>query len=60
MNPTFQSISAAMSGLAIGTSAALERRRTLRRVARFSDHRLHDIGLERDWDGSILRNGRSI
>ncbi|TIN28612.1 MAG: DUF1127 domain-containing protein [Mesorhizobium sp.] len=60
MNPTFESISAAMSGLALRTSAAFERRRTLRRVARFSDHRLHDVGFERDWDGSILRNGRSI
>ncbi|TIW89109.1 MAG: DUF1127 domain-containing protein [Mesorhizobium sp.] len=60
MNPTLESISAAMSGLARRTSAVVERRRTLRRVARFSDHRLHDIGFERDWDGSLLRNGRSI
>lgn len=60
MNPTFQSITAAMSGLAMITSEAIGRRRALRRVARFSDHRLHDIGFERDWDGSILRNGRSI
>ncbi|MER9948518.1 DUF1127 domain-containing protein [Mesorhizobium sp. M0047] len=60
MNPTFNSISAAMSGLAIRISAAVERRGSLRRVARFSDHRLHDIGFERDWNGSILRNGRAI
>jgi len=60
MNPTFQSISTAMSGLVIRTSAVVERRHTLRRVARFSDHRLHDIGFERDWDGSLLRNGRAI
>ncbi|RUW63319.1 DUF1127 domain-containing protein [Mesorhizobium sp. M7A.F.Ca.US.008.03.1.1] len=60
MNPTFESISAALSGLALRTSAAVERRRALRRVSRFSDHRLHDIGLERDWDGAILRDGRAI
>ncbi|MER9140247.1 DUF1127 domain-containing protein [Mesorhizobium sp. M0830] len=60
MNPTFQSISAAISGLALRTSVAVERRRALRRVARLSDHRLYDIGFERDWDGSILRNGRAI
>ncbi|MER9587004.1 DUF1127 domain-containing protein [Mesorhizobium sp. M0276] len=60
MNPTFNSIGAAMSGLALRTSVAIERRRMLRRVARHSDHRLRDIGFERDWDGSILRNGRAI
>ena len=60
MNPTLESISAAMSGRALRTTAVVERRRMLRRVARFSDHRLHDVGFERDWDGSILRNGRAI
>ncbi|RWC25089.1 DUF1127 domain-containing protein [Mesorhizobium sp.] len=60
MNPTLESISAVLSGLALRTSAAVERRRTLRRIARFPNHRLHDIGLERDWDGSVLRNGRAI
>ncbi|MER8445202.1 DUF1127 domain-containing protein [Mesorhizobium sp. M1066] len=60
MNPTFESIGAAMSGLALRTAAVVERRRMLRRVSRFSNQRLHDIGFERDWDGSILRNGRAI
>ncbi|RUX22861.1 DUF1127 domain-containing protein [Mesorhizobium sp. M7A.F.Ca.US.011.01.1.1] len=60
MNPTFQSITAATSGLALKASAVVERRRMLRQVSRFSNHRLHDIGFERDWDGSILRNGRAI
>ncbi|MBZ9756314.1 DUF1127 domain-containing protein [Mesorhizobium sp. ESP6-5] len=46
-----------MSGLAMRSAAAFERRRTLRRISRLSDRRLHDIGLERDWDGSILANG---
>ena len=57
------SIGAAMSGLAMRSTAAFERRRALRQVSRLSDRRLHDIGLERDWDGSIpsnviLGNGR--
>lgn len=60
MTSTFESISAAMSGLALRTSAVVERRRMLRRVSRFSNHRLHDVGFERDWDGSILHNGRAI
>ncbi|MEZ5777725.1 MAG: hypothetical protein R3E44_05120 [Paracoccaceae bacterium] len=34
-------------------AAAFERRLMMRRIARFSDHRLQDIGFERDWDGSI-------
>ncbi|WP_246687204.1 DUF1127 domain-containing protein [Mesorhizobium sp. B2-5-9] len=54
-----------MSGLAMRSAAAFERRRTLRQISRLSDRRLHDIGLERDWDGSILANeilgnGRAI
>lgn len=60
MKPILESISAATGGLALKASAVVERRRMLRQVSRFSNHRLHDIGFERDWDGSILRNGRSI
>ncbi|MER9328710.1 DUF1127 domain-containing protein [Mesorhizobium sp. M0152] len=60
MTPTLATVSAAVSGLAIRTSAAFERRRILSRLSRFSDRRLQDIGLERDWDGSILRGGRAI
>ena len=60
MSLTLGPIGTAMSGLAIRSTAAFERHRALRRVARLSDHRLQDIGLERDWDGSILRNGRGI
>ena len=33
--------------------AAFRHRRDMERVARFSDHRLQDVGYERDWDGSI-------
>ena len=29
-------------------------RRVMHRIARFSDHRLRDLGFERDWDGSII------
>ncbi|TPM34183.1 DUF1127 domain-containing protein [Mesorhizobium sp. B2-3-4] len=50
-------IGAAMRGLARRSAAAFERHRALRRVSRFSDRRLDDIGLERDWDGSILASG---
>lgn len=60
MTPTLATVSAAVSGFAIRTSSAFERRRMLRRLSRFSDRRLQDIGLERDWDGSILRGGRAI
>ena len=27
----------------------------MQRIARFSTHRLQDIGFERDWDGSLIR-----
>ncbi|KAA3447891.1 DUF1127 domain-containing protein [Mesorhizobium sp. SARCC-RB16n] len=57
MTLTLRPIGAAMSGLAMRSAAAFERRRTLHQIARLSDRRLHDIGLERDWDGSILANG---
>ncbi|WP_214476021.1 DUF1127 domain-containing protein [Mesorhizobium sp. dw_380] len=57
MNFTLGHIGAAMSGLAMRSTAALERRRVLRRISRLSHRRLRDIGLERDWDGSILGNG---
>ncbi|AZO53756.1 MAG: DUF1127 domain-containing protein [Mesorhizobium sp.] len=57
MNSTLGSITAVVSGLAVRSAAAFERRRTLRKVTRLSDRRLHDIGLERDWDGSILAHG---
>ncbi|MBZ9670868.1 DUF1127 domain-containing protein [Mesorhizobium sp. B2-1-8] len=65
MSLTLRPIGAAMSGLALRSAAAFERRRTLRQISRLSDRRLHDIGLERDWDGSILAkgilgNGRTI
>ena len=56
MSLTLGPIGAAMSGLAMRSTVVFERRRTLRQISRFSDRRLHDIGLERDWDGSILGN----
>ncbi|TPK55965.1 DUF1127 domain-containing protein [Mesorhizobium sp. B2-4-19] len=58
MRMTLGPIGAAMSGLATRSTAAFECRRVLRRISRFSDRRLQDIGLERDWDGSILHHGR--
>lgn len=60
MNPTLGHIGAAMGGLAARTMAAFERGRIRRRIARFSDSRLCDIGMERDWDGSVLNRGKRI
>jgi hypothetical protein len=40
--------------LAARLFAGLEHRRTMHTIAGFSDRRLHDMGLERDWDGSII------
>lgn len=57
MTLTLGAIGAAMSGLAKRSTAAFERQRALRRISRLSDRRLRDIGLERDWDGSILGDG---
>ena len=37
-----------------GFIAEVRRRRTLRYLNRFADRRLHDIGFERDWDGSVI------
>jgi len=51
---------AAIRGRTAHLFAALQQQRTMRRIARFSDHRLHDIGFERDWDESVNRmQGRS-
>ncbi|MEI9429671.1 DUF1127 domain-containing protein [Mesorhizobium sp. Cs1299R1N3] len=60
MTLTLRPIGTVVSGLAMRSAAAFERRRTLRQISRLSDRRLHDIGLERDWDGSVLGNGRGI
>jgi uncharacterized protein YjiS (DUF1127 family) len=49
-----ESLRAAVIGSAMRLFATFQYRRTVNRFARFSDHRLHDIGFERDWDGSIL------
>ncbi|BAB49216.1 DUF1127 domain-containing protein [Mesorhizobium japonicum] len=55
MTLTLGPIGAAMSGLAIRSTAAFERRRALRRISRFSDRRLKDIGLE----GEVWLLGRA-
>jgi hypothetical protein len=43
----------AMAGCAARLFAGFQHRWTMQRIARFSDHRLQDMGFERDWDGSI-------
>jgi hypothetical protein len=34
--------------------AAIDHRLAMKRIERFSDRRLQDIGFERDWDGSVI------
>lgn len=34
--------------------AAIGHRWEMRRLERFSDHALQDIGFERDWDGTVI------
>lgn len=35
-------------------TTGMQQRWIMRRLGRFSDHRLRDIGFERDWDGTVL------
>ena len=49
---------AALAGFAARLVAWFEHRLTMGRMARFSDHRLRDLGFERDWDGSIIQPRR--
>jgi hypothetical protein len=54
------SLRAAAADLSIHLLAGLQHRWTMHQISRFSDHRLQDLGFERDWDGSVLparRNG---
>ena len=50
---TIESWWRAANGRATRLLAGLQRRWNMRRIERFSDHRLQDVGFERDWDGSI-------
>ena len=53
-----ESLRIAVAGRAADLFAGFQHRRTMDRIARLSDHRLHDMGFERDWDGSVLRRQR--
>jgi len=48
------SVGRAVSGVTTRLAVAFAHRPARERFARFSDHRLHDVGYERDWDGSII------
>ena len=50
----FEALRGAMAGFATRLVAQFQHRRTIQRIARFSDNRLLDLGFERDWDGSII------
>ena len=49
-HPSRRATSAGVTGLI----AAFQHRLVMGCFARFSDHRLKDVGFERDWDGSII------
>ena len=38
-----------------GLVAAMRHGAEMRRLDRFSDHTLQDIGFERDWDGTLIK-----
>ncbi|WP_283193634.1 hypothetical protein [Rhizobium sp. AN80A] len=42
-----------------GLLFALLHRVAMRRIERFSDRRLNDIGFERDWDSPVIHRVRS-
>lgn len=37
-----------------GIMAAVRHRAEMRRLERFSNHKLQDIGFEHDWDGTVI------
>lgn len=45
---------AAIRGVTGKLISALHNRLAWQRIEHFSDHRLNDIGLDRDWDGTII------
>jgi hypothetical protein len=53
-----ESLRVSATGLAIRLLAGLQHRSTMQRIGRFPDHRLKDIGFERDWDGSVIPTPR--
>ena len=51
---TIASLRTLVTRQAARLAASIQHRRTIARFSHFSAHRLHDIGFERDWDGSII------
>jgi hypothetical protein len=47
-----------VSGRAARLLAGFRHRWTMQRITRFSDHRLQDMGFERDRDGSLVPTRR--
>lgn len=58
LTDSIAALPAALAGQAGLLVDGFRRRRTMQRLARFSDHRLADIGFERDWDGTIIPTQR--
>ncbi len=59
LGPAVSSLLSTMSGMSTGLLFALLHRVAMRRIERFSDRRLNDIGFERDWDSSVIHRVRS-
>lgn len=53
-----ESLRIAVTETAARLFAGFQHRRTMQRIARFSDHRLQDMGFERDWDGAVIPRQR--
>ncbi|NGO51847.1 DUF1127 domain-containing protein [Mesorhizobium camelthorni] len=53
-----ESLRVAVTERAARLFSGFQHRRAMQRIARFSDHGLQDIDLERDWDGSIIPRQR--
>lgn len=50
----FNTLRNAATASASRLSAGVQHRWTMCTLDRFSDHRLHDLGFERDWDGTVI------
>ncbi|WP_353646558.1 hypothetical protein [Mesorhizobium sp. WSM2239] len=51
----FNTLRNAATVFAVHLSASIQHRGTMRTLDRFCDRRLHDLGFERDWNGTIIR-----
>jgi len=50
----FKALRTAVTAFATRLGTGIQHRWTMRTLDRFSDRRLHDLGFERDWDGTVI------